>query len=330
MINDAGGVIGRVINKKVTIVVCSNPTDHPEDIKKAEQLKIPVVRETFIVDSVAKITRLKPEDYLPVSTSTTSTNASKDDDGDTNGSAAKKQKLDPVVVDNSIISSNSEWMGVCIAKDSSTYPFVLHITTRTDNNIEGTINWPTLGDTLTKIRGSITNDDLKFEEYEATRGEDNVELPQNYSGKFTGSAVSGSLTDTQGESSSFKLNLVSKRSAKAQDLPFLQAKAQFEGTYQENYPMEMTVISRTSMGDLAGTVYWSSLDPKTKTKFKGELATDGKVKLEEFQLLEGDGVEIPNEYEGKLNGNSIKGTYNTPVTKANGEFTLEMQKSAAT
>jgi len=327
-INECGGVVGRVINKKVTIVVCSKPTDFTEDVKKAEQLKIPIVRETFIVDSVAKLTRLKPDDYFPVSTSTSSSDSdSKDEDGDGNGAPLKKQNIEAVVVDNSVVSSNSEWMGVCVAVDKSTYPFVLTITSRTNDDLEGTIHWPTVGDTLTKIRGSMKSDEMKFEEYEAIRGEDNIEIPQNYDGKLTGNSVSGTLTDSEGEKCSFKLDLVSKRSAKVQDLPFLQAKAQFEGNFLEKCPMETNIISRTAMGDLMGTILWPTVD-NTRTKFKGELLADGSLKLEEFQLVEGDGVEIPVEYDGKIAGNNIKGKYVVVSTKATGEFTLDLQTPA--
>lgn len=332
LINGGGGVVGRVINKKVSILVCSNPSDFEEDVQKAEKLKIPVVRETFIVDSVAKITRLKPEDYFPISTSTSSSSASqtKDEDGDDNGTSAKKQKTDdPVVlvvlVDNTVVSTNSEWMGVCIGNDGATYPFVLTITTRTNDDLEGTIHWPTMGDTLTKIRGSVKSDELKFEEYEAIRGEDNIEIPQNYDAKLTGSSVSGTLTDSQGEKCSFKLNLVAKRSTKAQDLPFLQPKAQFEGTYFEKCAMEVNIISRNTLGDLKGNIYWPTAD-KTSTSFQGELAADGGLKLNENLLVKGDGVEVPVEYDGKVNGNTIKGKYVATESKTAGDFTLELQK----
>jgi hypothetical protein len=68
-------------------------------------------------------------------------------------------------------------MGVSIASDGSTYPFVLTIVQRTNDDLEGTILWPTLGNSLTKMKGTVNSDVLQFEEYEAVRGKDEVEIP---------------------------------------------------------------------------------------------------------------------------------------------------------
>ncbi len=51
--------------------------------------------------------------------------------------------------------------------------------------VDGTITWPTLNDAITKFLGMVDkNNNFKFREYEAIRGEDEVELPANYKGKI--------------------------------------------------------------------------------------------------------------------------------------------------
>jgi hypothetical protein len=101
---------------------------------------------------------------------------------------------------------DSEWMGVTIGSDASAYPFVLEITIMDDKgDFSGTIKWyvfspsphpypgpslpphpvspfplcrPTLGKgAVTKVKGSVKGDEVKFEEYEAVTGADDVELP---------------------------------------------------------------------------------------------------------------------------------------------------------
>lgn len=92
-------------------------------------------------------------------------------------------------------------------------------------DISGTINWPTLGNAKTKIRGKIEGNkylfffffllySFTFEEYEAIQGDDDVQIPSYYSGKISakGKIIKGKTVGDSGnddeDDATFQLDLV--------------------------------------------------------------------------------------------------------------------------
>jgi hypothetical protein len=84
------------------------------------------------------------------------------------------------------------------------------VTSVDGNAIEGTIDWPTLNNAKTKFRGTASAPSFVFEEYEAIRGEEDVELPAQYNGKFdTDYTISGKVNPDDAETcGTFKIKLV--------------------------------------------------------------------------------------------------------------------------
>jgi len=306
-ITECGGIVARSINKRVTVVVCEDTKAHSDDVKKAEDAKIPVVKEAYVFDSVAKKKRLNPDDF-------------KVGADDQSGPSTKKQKIG---VDNSVIAGNSEWNGVCISKDD-TYVMKLVVKDRKDDDIEGIINWPGVGNALTKFKGKIADDKVTFEEYEAVTGQDDVELPQYYEATLSGTNLTGKMKDTIGDESAFKLDLYKKRQPKPVDMPFLIAGARFSGVHVQIFPTIVNVTTRTKEGAFGGTIVWPSAD-NTKTRIEGTIDND-TIKFEEKELLSGDGVEVPVKYEGKYTNNGFTGTYLATTSNSTGSITLEFSK----
>eukprot|EP00026_Physarum_polycephalum_P001027 Phypoly_transcript_01028.p2 GENE.Phypoly_transcript_01028~~Phypoly_transcript_01028.p2 ORF type:complete len:365 (-),score=58.56 Phypoly_transcript_01028:2678-3727(-) len=317
-ISESGGAIARSITKRVTVVVVDNESDFSADIKKATGLSIPVVSFSFIDKSIANNAREKPENHK-VDTSA----------GDA-GPSAKKQKVDDTA---SGIHKDSEWMGVTIGSDASAYPFVLEITAMEDNGqkFSGTIKWPTLGKgAVTKVRGTVQGDEVKFEEYEAVSGADDVELPMYYTGKLTGDKLNGKLKDSTGEESTFNLSKIKSKSGittaiKTKDLtqyvglPKLAAKTTVQGVLTLSYNYTVRLTSLASDGKVEGSISWPSV--AAETKFVGTV-NDSDLVFEENKILKGDGIEIPVKYEGKIDSaaKSVTGSYEAPTSK--GSFTL--------
>jgi hypothetical protein len=106
--------------------------------------------------------------------------------------------------------AKSQWRGVCYTP----FPFVLDIERRTQNNFTGTMIWPTMENSTTKVRGSISpSGELQFEEYEVITGHDVVDVPNFFTAKISptnAGEVQGSLRgdDPSAEEGTFKMSLV--------------------------------------------------------------------------------------------------------------------------
>lgn len=48
-------------------------------------------------------------------------------------------------------------------------PFILYINIRNGANISGVVEWPSLDNSKTKMRGALKPDGIQFEEYEITK-----------------------------------------------------------------------------------------------------------------------------------------------------------------
>jgi len=68
---------------------------------------------------------------------------------------------------------NSLWKGICYTP----FPFTLSIEKRQKNSFTGVMSWPTIEDSKTKVRGTIADGKLEFEEYEVIKGFDDVDVP---------------------------------------------------------------------------------------------------------------------------------------------------------
>jgi len=99
------------------------------------------------------------------------------------------------------IHLNSEYAGICYQP----FPFRLQISKVDGSAIEGFVTWPTANNAKTKIRGTITNEELTFEEYELVVGAD-VDVPTNYHGKIFVNTLKGEFKakEMQGD---FKIEL---------------------------------------------------------------------------------------------------------------------------
>lgn len=108
---------------------------------------------------------------------------------------------------------NTEYAGVCYQP----FPFRLQISKIDGSAVEGFITWPTAS-AKTKMRGTITNEELTFEEYELVSGTD-IELPTNYNGKIFVNTLKGEFK-SKGMEGDFKIDVAKA----AQDKPATDAK----------------------------------------------------------------------------------------------------------
>jgi len=88
--------------------------------------------------------------------------------------------------------------------------------------IKGEITWktPSLQSALTKFKGSISNNQIAFEEYEIVKGDDCVVVPNNYVGTVSKEknkkddghhfVVRGSVKDSNGDENPFELFFASE------------------------------------------------------------------------------------------------------------------------
>jgi len=325
-ISESGGAVARAINKRTTLVVCDSEADFEADLKKAAELKIPAVAFSFIEKSISAKARAKPEDHK-----LGSTNGS-----DSSGPSAKKPKID----EPSGVHKDSEWMGVSTGSDGTPYPFVLEITGLSGDNIVGGIKWPTLGKgAVTKIRGTVQGDQVKFEEYEAVQGADDVEIPMYYTGTVSGTTIKGKLKDSSGEESTFSLSKIKNKSgtpsipsvsipppkdlSKHKGLPSFTPKSEFKGVLSAGHPLTLQLTTLTSEGKVEGVINWSSV--AAKTHWIGEVKGE-EILFEEKDVLVGEGVDIPVKYVGKIDDSTlaITGKYEAP--SSTGTFNLDIKK----
>jgi len=310
---------------QVTIVVCDRASDFQDEIKKANELSIPVVSFAFLTDSVANKKQAKPEDHKLGSSS-----------ADDAGPSTKKAKTDDVP--SAGIHKDSEWMGVSTGSDNVPYPFVLKISGVDGDNISGAISWPTLGKgAVTKIKGTVKGDQVKFEEYEAVHGADDVEIPMHYTGKLTANAITGKLKDSVGTEASFTLTKIKSQTgtpiipltptkdlSKYKGLPTFTPKTEFKGVMTVDYPFKFQVQSLTSEGKVEGVIEWPTASAQTKVV--GSVKDNGEIVFEEKAILVGAGVDIPAKYTGKVDDNTLAITGKFEGNDSTGTFSLEANK----
>jgi len=101
------------------------------------------------------------------------------------------------IYDNDLLVG-TEWQGLLTYNSNETYPMILTVIKQNENKTyEGIIDWPSLKST-TKWLGTIKKDAFKFIEYEAIKGEENIELPNNYKSIIIGNLINGQIYRNNG------------------------------------------------------------------------------------------------------------------------------------
>jgi len=103
----------------------------------------------------------------------------------------------------------------------SKFPFHLTIVTVTNTNFEGTVDWPTLNNAKTKAKGTLseTNNTFSFTEYEVIRGEEDVEVPSEYTGKCDNAkSISGAVNEAAEDGGTWKASKVETQDEDADEM----------------------------------------------------------------------------------------------------------------
>jgi hypothetical protein len=81
---------------------------------------------------------------------------------------------------------------------------------------------------------------------------------------------------------------------------FLQPKTTWQGTVSQSFPFEFHITSvKSSQREFEGSVVWPTLE-NTKTKMRGKILSSNKFEYEEYEISEGDSVEVPVTYRGTI------------------------------
>lgn len=223
----------------------------------------------------------------------------------------------------------SSWAGVCSYADED-FPFRVELSSLRGTKMTGTVEWPTLNQAKTKLRGTIDGNSFKFEEYEAISGAESVQIPSFYSGtiKNSGKTIEGKTVsggDDENEEANeddakFKIDLVEndESSEEEQGLSsIIKEGAKFNGTSFVENTFSLKVTQRRGNA-IQGTIYWD--EAKKESKFKGQIAEEGKVTIEEFD----NSFATPMTFDGQINNALLEGKCGTAQGKLNRKFTINL------
>jgi len=90
------------------------------------------------------------------------------------------------------LPKGSEWRGNCEYPNGEKFPLTINILKVDGKTIEGTIKWESL-DSITRFLGIVAKSKLKFTEYEAICGPENVQIPMNYTAVINQNTISGKV-----------------------------------------------------------------------------------------------------------------------------------------
>eukprot|EP01126_Amoeba_proteus_P038271 TRINITY_DN3982_c0_g1_i17.p1 TRINITY_DN3982_c0_g1~~TRINITY_DN3982_c0_g1_i17.p1 ORF type:complete len:213 (-),score=71.79 TRINITY_DN3982_c0_g1_i17:132-770(-) len=185
-------------------------------------------------------------------------------------------------------------------------------------DVMGTINWPTLNNAKTNIRGKIEGNRFSFEEYEAISSADDVQIPSYYVGTIShqGKVIKGKTVQEAGsgdeDDATFQLDLVEDEESEELSIPKLKEGLKLQGKCVTEHLFSFKIMKRK--GDsLTGQISWK--DHGCKTNFKGTVTPQG-IKFDEYELLSKKGddhrnhvVTVPMMYLGNLSddGEVVKG-----------------------
>jgi len=206
----------------------------------------------------------------------------------------------------------------------------MDITSVTGKKVAGTIEWPTLNKAMTKFHGSVEGDSFKFEEYEAIKGEDEVQIPSNYDGTLInqGKTLKGKIVtdadDTESDTDdqpTFQLDIIEAIDDSSEKL---KQGSKLTGTCYIQHPFVLKITKRKGT-TVEGTIKWQ--EQKCKTKFKGKIEND-TLTFEEHEVLkkQDEAVTVPMFYTGKMDvsNGAIDGTYGPAVNKLHGTFKIKI------
>lgn len=271
------------------------------------------------------------------------------DDVDADEDAApppKKAKTDPATAPgpaaflppHAALKPKTCWMGVC-SYESDKYPFTLTLVTVMGNAVEGTIDWPTLNNAKTKFKGTISGTNIRFEEYEAIQGGEDVVLPASYKGQLdptSADSITGIVNEGTEDAGKFTVTYVEQdedEDAMDTDEPSLIVGAikpnqKYSGVVIQQHPFELTITSRAG-NKLEGTIHWKSL--KCTTKFRGTEDTEKEeLHIEEYEIadIKAGSIEpeLPMRYKASLAADlkHLEGSWGTDIQEPEGTFNINL------
>jgi hypothetical protein len=116
----------------------------------------------------------------------------------------------------------------------------------------------------------------------------------------------------------------------AKPFSWIQKGAKYTGKCTQEFSFDASITKMdTKNGEFEGTFLWPSLE-NTKTAIKGKLIDDA-ITIDEMEVIEGDGVEVPMHYSGKVvavdhdpKRRKIEGTYSGDQTLPLGSFSIPL------
>ncbi|KAN0044724.1 hypothetical protein ACTA71_006243 [Dictyostelium dimigraforme] len=280
VIKMCGGKPVDTMTKKTDYLILK-PSDLKDDIKtfndiisKAEGLNVICVESTWI-DSCIKSKKLvdhsaflvskktAPVAATPTTTTTTTTASNTTITLPKSKSKANTGITNNLVVNSGFLIKGSEWAGVCSGDDDH-YPLVMTVDDVVDDEVSGVITWINLGYAKTKYKGKVvaTNGEFKFQEYEVINGEDEVEVPNDYTSIVYGDQIIGKVGD-----STFKLKLT-----KSPPVTNIQPDSQWKGTSTSIENFKLDVVKRDGE-NVTGTITWGSNYDEAVSTFTGKITS---------------------------------------------------------
>ncbi|GAM17308.1 hypothetical protein SAMD00019534_004830 [Acytostelium subglobosum LB1] len=211
---------------------------------------------------------------VPVVAATTSTAAA---------AAATTTTATAVAADSQYFLAGSEWTGIC-GSGSDQYVMNLNLATIDKaGEINGTLNWPTLSQAVTKFKGTLKDHKITFEEYELVSGDpDEIELPNKYTATIFLDKISGGVDESK-----FELKL-----AKSPSVDLLRPLTNYKGSVTQYDQFKLKVTKRED-NQLEGTIEWPHY--KANCTFKG--------------VIEKETIVVKDYSEGKVLGPEIKAPF---------------------
>lgn len=113
----------------------------------------------------------------------TTSSSSSDEEGSSSTTIKSSSSSSP---SSKTLKENSKYIGCC-SQEGTCFPMIMEIqkkkksSSSNKSKYEGIIRWVTLC-AVTKFKSSLSGNQFSFEEYEATKGKDQVEIPTKYRG----------------------------------------------------------------------------------------------------------------------------------------------------
>ncbi|KYQ96930.1 BRCT domain-containing protein [Tieghemostelium lacteum] len=304
LINSNGGTVKTSMTKKIDYLVFK-PSDMKDDWKKfndaidsAIALKVTPVQANFINSSVYALKLLDDKSYLvdkqpvPVPVATPVATVTTTSPPKSIGQLSPK--------DSSYFVVGTEWAGVCTDENGEPYVFNMTVESFKDNQYHGCIQWVTLNSSVTKYKGTVGADhSFNFQEYEIVKGQDEVEVPSDYTSFIYGDTISGTVNDSK-----FRLKL-----SKSPSVSVMKPDSQWKGICTQHEKFFLSVTKRQDK-EVEGTLTWPSFEDLVSV-FKG--------------TVEGTIIKVHTHTEPK-NGPEINAPFDIVTTdNNNGTFGLSIK-----